>query len=194
MRWRKARRTACCSFSTRQRQTAGPIQELPIAQSELPESPPVRTQPAPPPTDAAAADAPNLYACVMSPTSPEAAREATTRRFQRAGSQGAYPGPQLEGIDHHARLHGGMEWGGAAVDPDGIYYAKRQRNSLDLSDIPTRGAGGQPVSLGERTYKIHCSYCHGLDRKGDSASGFPALNVLPRSSRAPSPRSSTKRA
>ena len=79
---------------------------------------------------------------------------------------------------------GGMEWGGAAVDPDGIYYANVNEIPWIYQMIPTRGADGKPVSLGERTYKIHCSYCHGLDRKGDSASGFPALNLLQRSSRA----------
>ena len=78
---------------------------------------------------------------------------------------------------------GGMEWGGAAVDPDGIYYANVNEIPWIYQMIPTRGADGKPVSAGERAYKIHCSYCHGLDRKGDSASGFPALNQRQRSSR-----------
>lgn len=74
--------------------------------------------------------------------------------------------------------------GGAAVDPDGIYYANVNEIPWIYQMIPTRGADGKPLSVGERTYKIQCSYCHGLDRKGDSASGFPALNQVQRSSRA----------
>ena len=78
---------------------------------------------------------------------------------------------------------GGMEWGGAAADPDGIYYANVNEIPWIYQMIPTR-ADGKPVSVGERTYKIHCSYCHGLDRKGDSGSGFPPLDQRQRSSRA----------
>jgi quinoprotein glucose dehydrogenase len=79
---------------------------------------------------------------------------------------------------------GGMEWGGAAVDPDGIYYANVNEIPWIYQMVPTRRADGKPVSAGERAYKIHCAYCHGLDCKGDSASGFPALDQHQRSSRA----------
>ena len=158
-----------------------PIHEFPIAQSELPEEPTWPTQPVPtkpPPLTRQAytlADVSNIS---------EAAKEATTRRFKRAGSQGAYPAPSLKQSIIMPGFDGGMEWGGAAVDPDGIYYANVNEIPWIYQMIPTRGADGKPLSVGERTYKIQCSYCHGLDRKGDSASGFPALNQVQRSSRA----------
>ena len=158
-----------------------PIHEVPIAQSELPGEPTWPTQPVPtkpPPLTR------QTYTLADVSNISEAAKEATTRRFKRAGSQGAYPAPSLKESIIMPGFDGGMEWGGAAVDPDGIYYANVNEVPWIYQMIPTRRADGKPVSLGERTYKIHCSYCHGLDRKGDSASGFPALNLLQRSSRA----------
>jgi quinoprotein glucose dehydrogenase len=157
-----------------------PIHELPIAQSELPEEPTWPTQPVPtkpPPLTR------QTYTLADVSNISEAAKEATTRRFKRTGSQGAYAAPSLKESILMPGFDGGMEWGGAAVDPDGIYYANVNEIPWIYQMIPTR-ADGKPVSAGEQTYKIHCSYCHGLDRKGDSASGFPALNQRQRFSRA----------
>jgi quinoprotein glucose dehydrogenase len=152
-----------------------PIHEVPIPQSELPEEPTWPTQPVPtkpPPLTRqtyTAADVSNIS---------EAARQATTLRFQRGGSQGAFPAPSLKESIIMPGFDGGMEWGGAAVDPDGVYYANVNEIPWIYQLIPARGPGGKPVSLGERTYRVQCSYCHGLDRKGDAASGFPALDSL----------------
>jgi quinoprotein glucose dehydrogenase len=158
-----------------------PIHEVPIQQSELPEEPTWPTQPVP-------AKPPPLtrqtYTLADVSNISEAAREATTRRFKRGGSRGAYPAPSLSESIIMPGFDGGMEWGGAAVDPGGIYYANVNEIPWIYQMIPTRGSDGKPLTLGERTYKIQCSYCHGLDRKGDSASSFPALdNLRQRSSR-----------
>ena len=158
-----------------------PIHELPIAQSELPEEPTWPTQPVPtkpPPLTR------QTYTLADVSNISEAAKEATTRRFKRSRIARRLCGTQLEGIDHHARLRRRHGMGRRSRRSGRDLLRERQRDSLDLSDDPHARADGKPVSVGERTYKIHCSYCHGLDRKGDSASGFPALNQRQRSSRA----------
>ncbi|MBL8294925.1 MAG: PQQ-binding-like beta-propeller repeat protein, partial [Bryobacterales bacterium] len=159
-----------------------PIHEVPIPQSELPEEPTWPTQPVPvkpPPLTR------QTYTIDDVSNISEAARRATTYRFKKAGSQGAYPAPSLKESIIMPGFDGGMEWGGAAVDPDGIYYANVNEIPWIYQMIPTRNPDGKPVALGERTYKIHCAYCHGLDRQGDAASGFPSLETIrARSSRA----------
>jgi quinoprotein glucose dehydrogenase len=70
---------------------------------------------------------------------------------------------------------GGMEWGGGAVDPRGTYYVNVNEIPWLYGMVPTRGPGGEPLSLGERGYLIQCGACHGADRRGDPGSGFPSL-------------------
>ncbi|MBM3796200.1 MAG: pyrroloquinoline quinone-dependent dehydrogenase [Acidobacteria bacterium] len=159
-----------------------PIHEVPIPQSELTEEPTWPTQPVPvkpPPLTR------QTYTINDVSDISDAAREATTLRFKKGGSQGAYPAPSLKESIIMPGFDGGMEWGGAAVDPDGIYYANVNEIPWLFQMIPARSADGKPVTLGERTYKTQCAYCHGLDRKGDAASGFPSLETIrSRSSRA----------
>ena len=70
---------------------------------------------------------------------------------------------------------GGMEWGGGAADPDGIYYVNVNEIPWIYQMVATRRADGSPLSRGERDYMIHCAACHGLDTQGDAAAGFPPL-------------------
>jgi quinoprotein glucose dehydrogenase len=71
---------------------------------------------------------------------------------------------------------GGAEWGGAAVDADGILYvnANEVANIAHLKrvDAPARLA---QMSPGHRLYATYCIACHGEDRKGNATSGFPSL-------------------
>src|SRR5690606_29795848 len=70
-------------------------------------------------------------------------------------------------------LNGGGEWGGAAVDPEGVLY-------VNANEVPwvvtlqenTRRSG---LSLGELTYLDNCSSCHGVEFNGNEVSGFPSL-------------------
>lgn len=73
-------------------------------------------------------------------------------------------------------LNGGGEWGGAAMDPEGILYV----NANEVPWIVTlqRNTKRSDLGIGELTYIDHCSSCHGLDRKGHPASGFPSLVKL----------------
>jgi len=45
--------------------------------------------------------------------------------------------------------------------------------------VPTRQSDGSAFSLGATLYLVNCAACHGADRKGNPAGGFPALDVMP---------------
>jgi quinoprotein glucose dehydrogenase len=73
---------------------------------------------------------------------------------------------------------GGAEWGGNAVDPDGILYQNSNEEpwELKMSDRKTAVTGKQraPVTPGNALYLTNCSSCHGQDRKG-SGPELPGL-------------------
>jgi len=71
---------------------------------------------------------------------------------------------------------GGGEWGGPAVDPDGILYVNSNNMAwlTALSDTP-KEADLARMSLGQRRYSENCVTCHGPERKGLPSGGIPAL-------------------
>jgi quinoprotein glucose dehydrogenase len=71
---------------------------------------------------------------------------------------------------------GGGEWGGPAIDPDGILYVNSNNMAwlVSLSDTP-KEADLALMSLGHRRYTEYCVACHGLERKGLPAGGIPSL-------------------
>jgi quinoprotein glucose dehydrogenase len=155
-----------------------PIHERPVPQTSLPGEQTWPTQPfptKPPPLTRqtyAAEDVSNIS---------DTARRLTTERFRRAGSYGAFPASSTEESIIFPGFDGGMEWGGAAADRDGIYYANVNEIPWIYQMIPTRNEDGTRMTAGERAYRVHCASCHGLDRKGNSAGGFPSLDGLARS-------------
>ena len=72
---------------------------------------------------------------------------------------------------------GGAEWGGAAVDPDGIMYVNANEMPWLFSLSATSGAAEQSSNLtpGNLLYNSTCITCHGPELKGNPASGFPSL-------------------
>jgi quinoprotein glucose dehydrogenase len=149
-----------------------PIYEKPVPQTNLPGEQTWPTQPFP------SKPAPlmrQIYAeDDVSNISPEA-HALTLQRFKHDGSEGPYPAPGLKETIMFPGFDGGMEWGGAAVDPDGNYYVNLNEVPWLLQMIPTKRPNGTPVSVGERGYMVQCAGCHGLDRRGDPAGGFPSL-------------------
>jgi quinoprotein glucose dehydrogenase len=152
-----------------------PIHEVPVPQTDLPGEQTWPTQPVPakpPPLTRqtyTAADVSNIS---------REAHEMTSLRFKQVGSYGAFPAPSLKETIIFPGFDGGMEWGGAAADPDGIYYANVNEIPWIYQMVATTRADRSPVSPGERTYKIHCGYCHGLDPNGEAPEGFPSLAGL----------------
>lgn len=113
-----------------------------------------------------------------------AARALTLDRIRLSPNSGPFPAPSLKESIMFPGFDGGMEWGGGAVDPNGIYYVNVNEIPWILQMVETRRADGTPLPRGERDYLIHCAACHGLDRKGIPAAGFPSLaDVAQRRSR-----------
>ncbi len=149
-----------------------PIYERPVPQTDLPGEQTWPTQPFP------SKPAPLMRQIYteddVSNISPEA-NALTLQRFKHDGSQGPYPAPGLKETIMFPGFDGGMEWGGAAVDPDGNYYVNLNEVPWLLQMVPTKRPDGMPLSMGERGYMIQCAGCHGLDRRGDPEGGFPSL-------------------
>ena len=68
---------------------------------------------------------------------------------------------------------GGAQWGGAAVDEDGVMYipAKEIPVFTSLTDAPTL----QPQTSPSKLYQVHCGACHGGDLRGDHSGTYPSL-------------------
>jgi len=102
----------------------------------------------------------------------------TVDMLNRSGNYGAFPPPSLEQSIIFPGFDGGMEWGGSAADPNGILYVNINEIPWFYQLIPTKEADGKPLLYGERTYRIECASCHGVDLKGDPSGGFPSLYDL----------------
>src|SRR5262249_42968500 len=70
---------------------------------------------------------------------------------------------------------GGAEWGGAAVDPDGVLYVNANEMPWILEMVPTKSNPNVPAAGGERLFAQICAACHGLDRRGNRAQNVPTL-------------------
>ncbi len=71
---------------------------------------------------------------------------------------------------------GGAQWGGAAVDENGVLYvpAKEIPVTMGLVETP-RDADRNAGATGARLYQTHCAACHGPNREGSHDGSYPAL-------------------
>ena len=76
----------------------------------------------------------------------------------------------------------GPNGGGAADDPDGIMYL----NSSEMPWIISLDTATEKkvVHPGEKLYLSTCATCHGKERKGNPASGYPSLVTMTKYKRA----------
>jgi quinoprotein glucose dehydrogenase len=148
-----------------------PIQEVPVPKSDLPGEETSPTQPVPQWPAPYARQA--LTEADISPYAPNREellatfRQAHKGRFQPFGK---YDTILFPGFD------GGSEWGGGAVDPEGVLYVNTNELAWigRLKDTPTEDYLAS-LTRGARLYATYCIACHGPDRKGNPASGFPSL-------------------
>jgi quinoprotein glucose dehydrogenase len=159
-----------------------PIEEKPVPASTLRGEQAWPTQPfqqKPPPLMRqryTEADASNI--------SPET-HQMTLDRIRASPNFGPFPAPSLDETVMFPGFDGGMEWGGGAADPEGIYYVNINEMPWLMSMIETRRPDGTPLVPGERDYMVFCAPCHGLDKKGNPAAEFPSLvDVAQRKTRA----------
>jgi len=149
-----------------------PIEERPVPASELRGELASPTQPFP--TKPAPLMRQRYGEEDVSPISPEALA-LTQDRIRLSPNFGPFPAPSLKETIMFPGFDGGMEWGGGAVDPDGVYYVNVNEIPWILQMVETRRADGTPLPRGERDYLIHCAACHGIDRAGIPLAGFPSL-------------------
>ncbi|MGY8654018.1 MAG: outer membrane protein assembly factor BamB family protein [Verrucomicrobiia bacterium] len=111
--------------------------------------------------------------------------QMTLDRIRASPNFGPFPAPSLKETVMFPGYDGGMEWGGGAADPDGIYYVNINEMPWLLQMVDTRRADGKKLVAGEKDYMIYCGACHGLDRRGNLALQFPSLiDVAKRKTRA----------
>src|SRR5690606_18965052 len=96
--------------------------------------------------------------------------------LNQSRSEGPFTPLSERGTIIYPGLDGGAEWGGAAVDPDGIMYV----NSSEMAWRISLGASVSEEKLlslpvGHRMYTMQCTPCHRADLKGSPNSGFPSL-------------------
>ncbi|HZJ18732.1 MAG TPA: c-type cytochrome, partial [Pricia sp.] len=74
---------------------------------------------------------------------------------------------------------GGAEWGGNAIDSDGILYQNSNDNPwiLQMIDSTSRNREFASLSYGNALYAKNCASCHGPDRKG-SGTEFPDITRI----------------
>lgn len=95
--------------------------------------------------------------------------------FRKSRFEGPYTPLSRQGSIVYPGLDGGAEWGGAAVDPDGIMYLNSNEMGWVIALNERQPKAENVVSPGQQVYAMHCSTCHGPERKGNAASGYPSL-------------------
>jgi quinoprotein glucose dehydrogenase len=159
-----------------------PIEEKPVPASELRGEKAWPTQPFP--TKPAPLMRQRYTEADASNISPET-HQITLDRIRASPNFGPFPAPSLNETVMFPGFDGGMEWGGGAADPEGIYYVNINEMPWLLQMVETRRADGSPLVPGEQDYMVFCGACHGLDKKGNPAAGFPPLiDVAKRKTRA----------
>jgi quinoprotein glucose dehydrogenase len=94
--------------------------------------------------------------------------------LKRSRSEGPFTPLSRNGTIIFPGLDGGAEWGGAAVDPDGVMYVNSNEMAW-LIALDTTYESDRVQHPGEKLYVANCASCHGRERKGNVASGFPPL-------------------
>ncbi|MGK7395645.1 MAG: outer membrane protein assembly factor BamB family protein [Candidatus Cyclobacteriaceae bacterium M3_2C_046] len=92
--------------------------------------------------------------------------------------------PSQQGTLIFPGFDGGGEWGGAAVDPNGIMYVNNNEMPWILTMVETGESFGVSSSdqeefpMGKQLYQSQCALCHGPDMEGDPVGTYPPLKGL----------------
>ena len=149
-----------------------PIREVPVPPSDLQgesawANQPLPTKPAPFARQVFTYDE-------ITDISPESHRHVL-ERFAKLRAHTPFLPPSREGSIILPGFDGGAEWGGAAVDPDGVLYVNANEMAWVLTMVETKRQGAEPLATGEAIYNQICAACHGIDRLGNKAQNVPSL-------------------
>ena len=150
-----------------------PIKEVKAPKSDLLGEVTWKTQPVPTKPKPYARQAYELTEKDISPYAEN--REELVNRFKNYKIK-RFAAPSREGTVILPGYDGGAEWGGAAVDPEGIMYVNSNEMPwiMNMVETPSDDVLAH-LPLGEKTYTISCSVCHGAERKGNPLSNYPSL-------------------
>jgi quinoprotein glucose dehydrogenase len=165
-------------------QSLFPINEVAAPPAKLPGEEAWPTQPVP--------SMPKPYARQLdqlteNDISPYASNKEELKKIFVAADKRLFAPPDTNNVLLFPGYDGGAEYGGAAADPyKGILYVNANEMAWFLKMTTaekftefvrtmTGSRGGKQKSAGEQIYTIHCAACHGKDREGNAASGFPNL-------------------
>ncbi len=149
-----------------------PIEERPVPPSDLQGEAAWPTQPVP---SKPAPFARQLFThAEITDRTPEAHR-AVLDRFVKLRPHVPFLPPSREGTIIFPGFDGGAEWGGAAVDPDGVLYVNANEMAWVLNMVETGQEAPGVAASGRALYTQICAACHGLDRAGNAAQNVPTL-------------------
>jgi len=148
-----------------------PIEEVPSPASDIPGEEAWPTQPLP--TKPLPYARQTITENDLNPYSSN--KDSVLLGFRQSRFEGPYTPLSKRGSIIYPGLDGGAEWGGAAVDPDGIMYLNSNEMGWHISVNERQSSEGNLVSPGQQVYARHCSACHGAERNGNPASGYPSL-------------------
>lgn len=102
------------------------------------------------------------------------AHQAVLRQLRSANPHQLYDPPSELGTIILPGFHGGAEWGGPAVDPNGILYVNSSEMPWFLQMVPTTALRAGAKDL----YKQLCMACHGENHEGNALASVPDLNTV----------------
>lgn len=113
----------------------------------------------------------------ISDISPEA-EEYTRKLLTRYKTDHKFAPPSKNGTLLFG-YSGGAEWGGNAVDLDGILYQNGNDNpwTLEMTENIQRENVRNEMLSGQQLYMLNCAACHGQDQKGNGTD-FPDISNL----------------
>ena len=150
-----------------------PIEERTVAGSDIPGEMPYPTQPfptKPAPFTRQSFTQKDVREDVVD-------RQEVLRQLEASRTGAPYMPITLQRTIIFPGTDGGAQWGGAAVDQEGIMYvpAKEIPVYTSLKDAPPSEG---TVSTGKKLYETNCASCHGAARKGDHAGTYPGLQNI----------------
>ncbi len=104
-------------------------------------------------------------------------RDSLLRIYDKA-NKGLYHPLDLNQTILFPGADGGAEWGGAAVDEEGVMYVNSNEMAWLFSLSSQQSSESIGASTGEQLYTVYCAACHKADFSGNPASGYPALYGL----------------
>lgn len=150
-----------------------PINEVAVPQSTLNGEFPWKTQPIPTKPAPFARESKSLTEKDISPYAEN--RKELIENFRKYKTATYSPGSK-EGTVIFPGYDGGAEWGGAAVDPEGIMYVNANEMAWIQTMVETPKQDNLAnLTMGEKLYTNYCVACHGKDKKGNPKSNYPSL-------------------